>query len=148
MKNWFVIANAARARVLEEGDKPGHFVHVADLVHPEGRQKGIELTNDRPGHAHAEGRAGAGTSYAPHTDPREREHDRFAHQLARQLDEGVAAHRCAGLVLVASSPFLGHLKAHLGKQATKAILRTVDADYTALDEHELVQRLGQARDSP
>ena len=147
MKNWIVIANAARARVLEEGDTPGRYVHVADLVHPQSRQKGTALASDRPGHAHAEGRGLAGTSYAPHTDPREREHDRFARQLAQRLDDGVAAQHCAGLVLVASSPFLGHLKAHLGKQATKAILRTIDADYTALGERELAERLALPQSS-
>jgi len=147
MKNWLVVANAARARILEEGHRAGRYVHVADLVHPQSRQKGIALTGDRPGHTHAEGAGTAGTSYAPHTDPRERERERFAAQLARYLDDGVAAGRCAGLVLVASSPFLGHLKAHLGAQAKKAVVRTLDADYTALGEHELHERLaaGEAK---
>ena len=141
MKNWLVVANASRARVLEESDKPGSYVHVADLVHPQSRQKGVDLASDRPGHAHAEGAGHSGTSFAPHTDPRQREHDRFAREVAQRLDAGVAAHRCAGLVLVASSPFLGHLKAHLGEQARKAVVRTLDADYTALDERELAVRL-------
>lgn len=141
MKNWLVVANASRARVLEESDKPGSYVHVADLVHPQSRQKGVDLASDRPGHAHAEGGGLAGTSFAPHTDPREREHDRFAREVAQRLDAGIAAHQCAGLVLVASSPFLGHLKAHLGEQARKAVVRTLDADYTALDERELAVRL-------
>lgn len=141
MKNWLVVANASRARVLEESDKPGSYVHVADLVHPQSRQKGVDLASDRPGHAHGEGGGLAGTSFAPHTDPREREHDRFAREVAQRLDAGIAAHQCAGLVLVASSPFLGHLKAHLGEQARKAVVRTLDADYTALDERELAVRL-------
>jgi hypothetical protein len=77
MKNWLVIANASRTRVLEEGDKPGRFVDVADLV------------------------------------------------------------------LVASSPFLGLLRAHLGEPTRKAIARTIDADDTALPDRELAQRLAQ-----
>lgn len=141
MKNWLVVANAARARVLEETPRPGRYVHVADLVHPQSRQKGTALADDRPGHAHAQGVGREGTSFAPHTDPREREHDRFARELAQLLDEGIATHRCAGLVLVASSPFLGHLKAHLGEQARKAILQTRDADFTTLSERELAERL-------
>ena len=152
MKNWLVIANAARARVLEESDLQGAkarqqpYVHVADLVHPQSRQKGIELGGDRAGHAEGSSPGLAGAAYTPRTDPREREHDRFARQVAQMLDEGIAAHRCAGLVLVASSPFLGHLKAHLGEQAKKALVRTLDADYTALDDRELAQRLAAADD--
>lgn len=59
----------------------------------------------------------------------------------RRRAYGVAAGRCAGIVLVASSPFLGQLKQHLGEQAHKALLRTVAADYTTLDDRELAQRL-------
>lgn len=147
VKNWIVVANAARARVLSEADTPRgsrgpSYATVADLVHPESRQKGIDLGDDRAGHAEAEGH-GMGTAYPPRTDPREREHDRFARQVARFIEEGIAAGRCAGVVLVASSPFLGRLKGHLGDQAQKLVLRTVVADYTSLDEKALAERLAQ-----
>jgi len=139
--NWLVVANAARARVLEETDHPGKYTHVADLVHPQSRLKGEQLGGDRPGHAHAEGRGLAGTSYAPHTDPRQREHDRFAREVAATLNEGVAEGRCVGITLVASDPFLGQLKAHLGTQSRKLLLRTVSADYTTLRDDELAERI-------
>ena len=149
-KNWLVVANAARARVLEEGDqRPGKrraYVHVADLVHPQSRQKGMALETDRAGHAEGSSPGLAGAAYMPRTLAREREHDRFAQEVAHMLDKGLAAQRCAGLVLVASSPFLGQLKAHLGKQAKKAIVRTLDADYTALDENALAERLAEAQE--
>jgi protein required for attachment to host cells len=151
MKNWLVVANAARARVLEESGLQGAkarqqpYVHVADLVHPQSRQKGSDLGGDRAGHALGGHASPAGAAYTPRTDPREREHDRFAREIAQMLDEGIAAQRCAGLVLVASSPFLGHLKARLGKHAGKAVVRTLDADFTALDDRELAQRLGAAQ---
>lgn len=153
-KNWLVVANAARARVLEEGDtdrdKHRRYVHVADLVHPQSRQKGMALGGDRAGHVEGASPGLAGAAYTPRTDPREREHARFAREVAHLLDEGIAAQRCAGLVLVASSPFLGLLKGHLGEQAKKAIVHTVDADYTALDEQALADRLaaGKARPRP
>jgi protein required for attachment to host cells len=150
MKNWLVVANAARARVLEEGEmRPGKrrsYVHVADLVHPQSRQKGMALGRDRGGHAEGSSPGLAGAAYMPRTDPRDREHDRFAQEVAHMLDKGIAAQRCAGLVLVASSPFLGHLKAHLGAQAKKAIVRTLDADYTALDENALAERLAEGQE--
>ena len=149
MKNWLVVANAARARILEEGDpRPGKrraYVHVADLVHPQSRQKGVALGRDRGGHAEGASPGLAGAAYMPRTDPREREHDRFAQEVAHMLDKAIATQRCAGLVLVASSPFLGQLKAHLGTQARKAILRTLDADYTALDENTLAERLAEGQ---
>jgi protein required for attachment to host cells len=142
MKNWLVVANASRARVLEESDPSGTYVHVADMVHPQSRQKGTDLAGDRPGHVPGVSAHGAGSSaFDPRTDAREREHDRFAREVATALNDGVAAGRCAGLVLVASNPFLGHLKEHLSEQANKALLRSVPADYTALNDRELAQRL-------
>ncbi len=142
--HWLVVANAARARVLEQTATVGRYKPVADLVHPQSRMKGEQLGGDRPGHAHAEGRGLAGTSYVPHTDPREREHDRFAREVAAAVNHGVAADRCAGITLVASDPFLGHLKSHLSGQARKLLSRTLAADYTTLRDDELARRIAAA----
>lgn len=125
-------------------DKGDVYVHVADLVHPESRQKAAELGGDKAGHI-TSGAHGAGSAeYRLRTDVHEREHEHFAQELAHMLNGGVAAGRCAGLVLVASSPFLGLLKAHLDTQARNHVLRTVASDYTALNDRELAQRLGAA----
>lgn len=140
-RNWIVICNAARARVLEECDLPGRVQHVADLVHPESRMKGVQLASDRPGHVEGTGHGLGSASYQPRTDPREREHDRFAREVARAIAEGVAQGRCAGLTLVASDPFLGHLKAHLNVQSRKLLLRTVASDYTTLTDDMVLRRL-------
>lgn len=143
MKNGWVVADASRARVLEaEGNA---FTHVADLVHPQSRQKGAELAFDRPGHVPGKQAHGTGSSALdPRHDPREREHDHSAREVAAALNDGVAAGRCAGTVLVASNPFLGLLEQHLSEPALEALLRTVAADYTARDGRELAQRLSSA----
>jgi protein required for attachment to host cells len=144
MKNWLVIANAAKARVLEQSGTGGVYVHVADLVHPQSRQKGVELATDRPGYVKGSGHGLGSASYVRRTGAREREQNRFAHEVATALNDGISVGRCAGLVLVASNPFLGQLKAHLSEQAHKALLRTVACDYTALPDTELTQRLSTA----
>lgn len=146
MKNWLVVANSARARVLEESENvgaAGAYTHVADLLHPQSRQKGIELADDRAGHVEGTGHGPGSTEYL-RTNVRDREHERFAQELAAMLNAGVAAGRCAGLVLVSSNPFLGHLKAELSEPARKLVLRTLPSDYTALSDAELAQRLGAA----
>ena len=144
-RNWLLVANAARARILEDADRPDTYTHVADLVHPQSRQKGIDIADvrggDRPGHVDRSGHGLASTSYEPHTEPPHREHDRFASEVAGVLNQGVADGRCAGLVLVASDPFLGLVKAHLGVQSRKLLLRTVSSDYTTLRDDELAARL-------
>jgi protein required for attachment to host cells len=142
MNNWLVVANASRARVLEETGEPGTYLHRADLVHPQSRQKGIELGTDRAGHMEGSSQGLAGTAYPPRTDVRDREHDRFAREVAAALNDAVAHGQCAGLVLVASNPFLGRLKAHLSERAHAAVLRTVPSDYTSLADTEIARHLG------
>lgn len=142
MKTWLVVANASRARVLELTHGADHFKHVADLVHTESRLKGSELGDDRAGRVNRIGHGMSSSAYPPHTDPREREHDRFAREVGHTLSHGIAAGQCDSLLLVASNPFLGHLKSHLGERATKAVQRTVPSDYTALPDVQLCERLG------
>jgi protein required for attachment to host cells len=140
-RNWLVVANAARARVLEETGEPGRYTHVADLVHPQSRLKGEQLRRDRPGHVLRSGPGEGSTAYAPHTEAREREHERFAREVAAVLNGGVDEGRCAGLTLAASDPFLGRLTSHLHANARKLLLRSVAHDYTALRDDELALRL-------
>lgn len=142
MKNWVVVANSARARVLEPADTPGRFVHRADLVHTRSRLKGVDLEDDRPGHMAATGHGYGTAEYLPRRSAHEREQSVFAREIATLLDSGVARGECAGLVLVASNPFLGRLHAELGDAAQKAVLRTVASDYTRLPDETLARRLG------
>lgn len=140
MKNWLVVANGARARVLETAEGGG-YVHVADLVHPESRLKGSQIEPDRPGHVTSGAHGTGSAEYRPRLEPHERELQHFADELAALLQAGLADGRCAGLVLVASNPFLGHLKARLGTAAQGSVLRCVAHDYTALSDAELGNRL-------
>jgi protein required for attachment to host cells len=151
MKNWLVVANSSQARVLEPSATAGEYTPLADLAHPQSRMKGVELGEDRPGRAegnvHVQGggvHGPGGGEYEPRLDVREREHERFAQEVAAVVNAGVAGGRCAGLVLVVSNPFLGHLKAKLSEQAVKAVLRTLPRDYTALSDADLAARLKEA----
>jgi protein required for attachment to host cells len=144
--NWLVVANGSRARVLEQADVPGGCTSVAALVHPQTRQKGVELAaqhgGDRPGHVEGTGHGLGSAAYQPRTDPRERERQRFAREVAAVLNRGVASGRCGGLIVMASDPFLGELKAELDGQATKRLLRTQAVDHTAMSDAELARAVG------
>lgn len=143
--NWIVLANAARARILGRDPIDGALAELADFIHPQSRQKASELASDRPGHAQkAHGDPGqASTGFEPRTDLRRKEHEEFARQVAQHLDDAVAQRRCTSLVLIASNPFLGELKSHLGSGAQKAIVLAAPIDLTSLAAPELTRRVSE-----
>ncbi|MBK6470089.1 MAG: host attachment protein [Betaproteobacteria bacterium] len=143
--DWVVVANAARARIFQRDDENQALREIADHVHTPSRQKATELTDDRPGRAL---KGNASTAFAPHTDPREREHKRFAHEVAQTLEEAALANRIPGLVLLASNPFLGELKAELGDAARRLLKHSTPIDLTMFQHAELEQRVTRVIGSP
>lgn len=145
MKNWLVVANASRARVLEETAHLGNYVHRADLVHPASRQRAHEIGTHRNGHVAGGSRDPGSAGFQQRTDPHGREHQRFAAELADLVNRAVASGECAGLVLVASNPFLGQFKSELGEQASKLLLRVIAKDYTSLSDAEVASQISLLR---
>ena len=139
---WIVLANAARARIFEaQGERKPR--EVAGLVHPGSRLKAGALTHDRAGHCERLGSDGGGSSYQPPTDPRQKQHQRFAHELAQAVHEGVSGRRCDTVMLVASNPFLGELRSALSGAVRPAVVDCVAKDLTELETPDLQRRLAE-----
>ncbi|MDP2005621.1 MAG: host attachment protein [Rubrivivax sp.] len=139
--DWIVVANAARARVFERDDENQALREIADCVHTASRQPGAALTHDRPGQAR---KSQASTAFAPHTAPLEREHERFAREVAKLLEDAALSHRMPALVLLASNPFLGELKAQLGDAARKLLKGSAPVDLTLYQHADLEHRVTRA----
>lgn len=139
--DWIVVANAARARIFERDDENQALREIADFVHTPSRQKASTLGNDRPGHAR---KSEASTAFAPHTALLEREHQRFAREVAQLLETSALEHGMPGLVLLASNPFLGELKAALGDAARRLLKHSTPVDLTTYRDGELEQRVTRA----
>ena len=143
--DWVLVANAARARSFARDPENNAMRELRSFVHPGSRQKGEALADDRPSKVH---KGVMSTQYAPHTDPRDKEHEQFARELAQYLEEAALAHQYPGLSLIASPAFLGELRAHLGA-ATQALLRAgVPLDLTIYEGAELERRVAQALQGP
>lgn len=135
-----VTANAAHARLFLR-DGPGDPLRpLAVLEHAASRRKASGLEDDRLGHDCMDQRPG-GVSHVPRTDPRRKEHLRFADELAQLIDDLLREDGCGTLFVLASDPFLGELKGSLGAAARRALRQALPLDYTALDVGELEQRL-------
>ena len=140
--DWVLVANAARARCFERDANNNALRELDGFVHPQSRMKGVDLSDDRGGMVHKGG--AASTKFEPHTEVHHKERERFARELAQYLESAALEHRYSGVVLLASSPFLGELKAQLG-DATKQLLRASEAlDLTSCSGDELERRVTQA----
>lgn len=132
---WILVANASTARLYaNHGAKKGIQL-VKELSHPESRAKASNLVADRPGH-----NPGAGNghgSFVPATDPKHNEAERFALELAREMDQGRTANSYQRAILVAAPAFMGLLKGNLDHQVSKLVSESVEKDYTKATEKEL-----------
>jgi protein required for attachment to host cells len=140
---WVVLANAARARVFDREGENRRLVEILDLVHPQSREKAADLSTDREGHAQkAHGDRGhAGTAFEPRTDFHRKEMAIFAAEIARHLELSVVQGHCTDVAILASDPFLGECKKHLGAGTQRVLSAALPRDLTALLEPELTERV-------
>jgi len=141
-RSWIVIADGARARILEN-DGPGKGLNarpVEELHHalPPSR----DIDTDRPGRTHD--RMGPGRhAMEPPSDPHREEKRRFADELARHLNDAAQAGSYDRLVLVAAPKTLGDLRQALGKEAAAKLDGELAKDLTKIPDHELPGHLGE-----
>jgi protein required for attachment to host cells len=136
---WILIANASFARLYANHGLKKGLQLVKEFAHPQSRGKGLDLVTDRPGH-----NAGAGNghgSFIPATDPKQNEANRFALELAKELEKGRAEQFYDRLILVASAPFIGLLNNRFSNHVRSMITDTVERDYTRFTPQELSGRL-------
>jgi hypothetical protein len=121
---WFVLADADRARILEQAAAGAPLRRVEDLTAP--------LTVAVPG--------------GPKTD---REMQRFAHRIAERLEQAYAQ-GCFEFVRIAAAPrFIERLHAELDRHIDlhRAELDWFARDLMAVDDVEAVRQMESARDT-
>jgi protein required for attachment to host cells len=143
---WIVIADGSRARLFEQTAPDERWRELRAWVNPASRLRTESLAFDQLGRA-SKGQPGA-ISFVPRTTPRQREHRRFAHELARHLDLGVRSGQCDGLVLIASRSMLGELRQALPVQAAKRVRWSAPVDLTSFSGRELETRFEAQRPLP
>jgi protein required for attachment to host cells len=136
-----LVANAARARLFVRDAQNRAMREVVSFVHPRTRMKASTLGHDRPGQAI---KGAARTAYEPHTDPHHKELTEFARELMQRLEEEALQRRFPRVAILASNPFLGELKAHIGATTGRLLVAAVPLDLTEYLGAELERRVAQA----
>lgn len=144
MPTWLLVGNASRARLFETQARPKTLKLLKEYLHPPSREKGEDLASDRPGHYQGEAKGMEGSTHGAFnepTNPKEYEHERFAMELAKELNDGRTQNRFGNLMIVASPHFHGLLNQHLNDHVAKMVSSHINKDYTDLDEDKLLEAL-------
>jgi protein required for attachment to host cells len=144
MPTWLLVGNASRARLFETQAHPKHLTLLKEFLHPPSREKGEELASDRPGHFQGEAQGMEGTTHGAFNEPispKSYEHERFAMELAKELNDGRNHNRFSNLMIVASPHFHGLLNQHMNNHVAKMVSTHLNKDYTDLDENSLIEKL-------
>lgn len=132
---WIMVANASNARLFTNSGPNKGLELVKELIHPESRERAAELVSDRIGNY-----AGSG-SYSQPTSPKEHEAERFALEIAHELEQGRVNNAYEKLIVVTSSHFMGLLNGRITAQVKNKISESINKDYTHLPVKELAGHL-------
>lgn len=138
---YILVADNARARIFQATTPVKSLEVVMDKAHESGRLSDSEIYSDRAGGS----RAGPGGSGGYHTYAREKSDDpeeqRFARELADQLNKACHEGLFDQLVLMAAPHFLGTLRQYLSEKCRELVLTEIDKDLAHRDTETILQHL-------
>ena len=126
---WILAADSTEARLFTRDKKFSPLVERRDWLHPESRLPGRDLEKDRQGATFASHGYGQSDN-EKHTEPKKREAQDFARDLAKHLDTARANGDFKSLSIVADPSFLGLLRDSLDSKTRELIDREVSKSLT------------------
>lgn len=139
-RTWILIADGARARVLESTGKGKKLEEVVGLVQANDLPPSRDLADDRQGrsfdsvgsHRHAMERR---------SDPHRELKRRFAEHVAGLIDEKVQAGAFERLVVVAPAVTMGDLRPAFSKRVADLVTAEIVSDLTKVPDSEIASHL-------
>jgi protein required for attachment to host cells len=137
---WILIANGARARVLEHISSSHNITAVKDMEYSQESLSSSEIMADKPGRAFST----AGTSRSamqPATDPVAKREADFAHGLAEILNDKFSKKAFNRLVIFAAPKTLGDIREALSENIKTAIIAEIAKDLTKVPNDKIAKHL-------
>src|SRR5947208_12256203 len=142
---WLLVANRARARVLEIQSVRGQPIERAAFVNPAGRAHERDLDSDAAGRFYGKGEREQAHSATASESLGEHETDRFVVDLREFLDHARSEQRFERLWLIAAPAFLGQLRSAFSKPLRQRVELELDKDLTTDTPDGRLRRGGAAR---
>ena len=143
LTTWVVLADGARARILENTGPGTGLVELEEWESAEARKPTRELGTERPGRGHESATEGR-HAIAPHGDWHEMEKVNFANDLARYLKRHGDAGKFDQLVLAAPPRTLGELRKSIDAATAGRLKTEINKDLTNIPMAEIGSHLGEA----
>jgi protein required for attachment to host cells len=130
-----VLADGEHVRFVRPAEDNGlHSEPVVDS--PDAHKQSAGLGSDHPGAAVHSG-SSAHHSFAPRHDPHDLAKDKFAHSVARQLNEAAGRGAFDELVVVAPAHILGEIRSGLDTTTEAKIIGVLAKDLVKIPDSEL-----------
>lgn len=137
---WILAADSTTARLFTRDRKSGPLVEHRDWLHPESRAPGRDLEDDRQGTTFSSQGHDRSENQKP-TEPKTREAQDFARELAQFLDKARARGEFQSLSIVAEPSFLGLLRERLDHGTKDLVDREVDKNLTRRSPETIAEAL-------
>jgi protein required for attachment to host cells len=139
-RTWILIADGARARVVETTGK-GTGIHAVELGELKAESRpSRELGDDRPGRV-VESKGHQRHAIEPRIDLHRAEETRFAGRLVDLLEKRRAGGNFERLVIVAPPVMLGDIGKALGEALKAVISAEIAKDLTKVSDQNLMRHL-------
>lgn len=144
IKTWALIADGARARILDNSG-PGHsWTGVEGLEFDSAHEATHDLVSDREGRSfssHGQGRS----AIQAHSDPHRDLKTKFALRLAGVLADGLERGAYERLIIAAAPVTLGDLREAISAKVRAAIVAEFPHDLTKVPNSEIAKHLEPVR---
>ncbi|MBP0047839.1 host attachment protein [Marinobacterium sp. AK62] len=119
MTTWFLVADAAKARIFQQNGPKDPTVEIETLVHPEARMHNGDLVSDSPG---AQANGGSGShGVEEKASPRVAEDQRFAREVIDHVRHALNENQVKKFYMAAPPHFLGLLRQAMDDRVSKAM---------------------------
>jgi protein required for attachment to host cells len=141
-RTWILVADGARARVLENTGPGKGVSEVAGMEFAEDALRNREIMSDRPGRSF-ESADQSRHAMEPPTDPKQLAETAFVTGLVEMLDDKFKAGEFDRLVLVAAPRALGDIRKALPKELAQVVYGELAKDLTKVPNTEMEKHLGE-----
>lgn len=142
-KHYLIVVNRHMAKFFTSNLVYSDIAHFMDMQCPEGRAMNRELVTDKPGRGFEQGGEARHTMDPGHSRV-EKEAERFAGEIAQQVDKLRTGHALSQLTLVAEPTMLGLLRKKLNAPSKELIRQTFSKDLAQLSDEEIQKSVQRA----